>query len=67
MTRNQQERKYSITTIICFDEDLLAVCSNHSKCTCMYPVARGVLDSVPLYICVAQQFPQLFMGDIYMK
>ena len=29
----------------------------HSKCTCMYPVKLGSLDSV--HMCGSQQFPQL--------
>ena len=32
----------------------------HSKCTCMYPVKRGSLDSVHVY--GSQQLPQLFVG-----
>ena len=35
----------------------------YSKCTCMYPVKRGFLDSVHVY--GSQQFPQLFVGDVY--
>ena len=35
----------------------------HSKCTCMYPVKRGSLDSV--HVCGSQQFAQLFLGDVY--
>ena len=35
----------------------------HSKCTCTYPVKRGFLDSV--HVCGSQQFPQLFVGDVY--
>ena len=35
----------------------------HSKCTCMYPVKRGSLDSV--HVCGSQQLPQLFVGDVY--
>ena len=35
----------------------------HSKCTCMYPVKRGSLDSVHVY--GSQQFAQLFLSDVY--
>ena len=35
----------------------------HSKCTCTNPVKRGFLDSV--HMCGSQQFPQLFVGDVY--
>ena len=35
----------------------------HSKCTCTYPVKRGFPDSV--HVCGSQQFPQLFVGDVY--
>ena len=57
MMRHRQERKYSIT-IICFDISISEVCVLiHSKCTCMYPVKRGSLDSVHVY--GSQQ------GDVY--
>ena len=63
MMRHRQERKYSIT-IICFDISISEVCVLiHSKCTCMYPVKRGSLDSVHVY--GSQQLPQLFVGDVY--
>ena len=32
----------------------------HSKCTCMYSVKRGSLDSVHVY--GSQELPQLFVG-----
>ena len=39
------------------------VCVLKSKCTCMYPVKGGVLDSV--HVCGFQQLPQLFVSDVY--
>ena len=42
---------------------ILACVLIHSKCTCMYPVKRGSLDSVHVY--GSQQFAQLFLGDVY--
>ena len=63
MMRHRQERKYSIT-INCFDIGISEVYwLIHSKCTCMYPVKRGSLDSV--HVCGSQQFAQLFLGDVY--
>ena len=63
MMRHRQERKYSIT-INCFDIGISEVYGLiHSKCTCMYPVKRGSLDSV--HVCGSQQFAQLFLGDVY--
>ena len=63
MMRHRQERKYSIT-INCFDISISEVYELiHSKCTCMYPVKRGSLDSV--HVCGSQQFAQLFLGDVY--
>ena len=63
MMRHIQERKYSIT-INCFDISISEVYELiHSKCTCMYPVKGGFLDSV--HMCGSQQFPQLFVGDVY--
>ena len=63
MIRHRQERKYSIT-INCFDIGISEVYwLIHSKCTCMYPVKRGSLDSV--HVCGSQQFAQLFLGDVY--
>ena len=35
----------------------------HSKCTCMYPVKGGFIDTV--HVCGFQQLPQLFVGDVY--
>ena len=54
-------RKESGVSIICFDISISEVCVLiHSKCTCMYPVKRGSLDSVHVY--GSQQLPQLFVG-----
>ena len=65
MMRHRQERKYSIT-INCFDIGISEVYwLIHSKCTCMYPVKLGSLDSVQL--CVAPNSLHSFSLVMYME
>ena len=62
-SRKLQSNQTSIT-INCFDISIFEVYGLiHSKCTCMYPVKRGSLDSV--HVWGSQQFAQLFLGDEY--